>query len=109
MKIRPSLSADLIGEVLKLEALEVIELADRGEAKERLADGKVDVVAFIGPRYHEKVEELDTDVIFAKRASYRAGCGASTLKFNRAPFWPARLRSSSSWCSRSPCELSLPK
>src|SRR5260221_8441023 len=44
-----ALSTVLIGEVLKLDALEVIEMADRGEAREQLADGKVDVVAFIGP------------------------------------------------------------
>ena len=69
-----SLSSNLIGEVLKLDALEVVELADRSEAKEQLADGKVDVVAFIGPRFHDKVDELDTaDIIFTDTGKLSGG------------------------------------
>src|SRR5437660_12076781 len=52
-----ALSGNLIAEVAKLDALDVSELANRDEAKELLADGKIDVLAFIGPRYHELVEE----------------------------------------------------
>src|SRR5216684_2591653 len=82
-----SLSSNLIGEVLKLDALEVIELADRGEARERLADGKVDVVAFIGPRFHEKVDELDTaDIIFAETGKLSAGLRSLDVEVQSGAF-----------------------
>jgi ABC-2 type transport system permease protein len=69
-----SLSTDLIGEVLKLDALQVVEMADRPEAKEQLASGKVDVVAFIGPRYHELVKQLDTaDIVFTATGKLSGG------------------------------------
>src|SRR5579863_5949977 len=42
-----SLSESLIGEVLKIDALEVKELDDRKQAKEQLADGMIDVLACI--------------------------------------------------------------
>jgi ABC-2 type transport system permease protein len=58
------LSEKLICEVLKLDALEVTEVADRNEAKEKLADGKFEVLAMIGPHYHELVELLDTGDLF---------------------------------------------
>ena len=43
------LSAKLLAEVVKMDALEVSELSDRDEAKELLADGKIELLAFIGP------------------------------------------------------------
>jgi ABC-2 type transport system permease protein len=59
-----SLSSNLITEVVKLEALEVVDLPDREQAREALADGKIDVLAIIGPRYQELVEQLDTGDLF---------------------------------------------
>ena len=58
------LSTKLIGEVVKLEAIELTEFSDRDQAKELLADGKIDVLAFIGPRYHDLVETLDLADVF---------------------------------------------
>jgi ABC-2 type transport system permease protein len=58
------LAENLITEVVKLDALVVTELPDREQAKEMLADGKIDVLAIIGPRYHKIVEELDTGDLF---------------------------------------------
>ena len=58
------LSEKLLAEVVKMDALEVTELSDRDEAKELLADGKIEVLAFIGPHYHELVEKLDVSDIF---------------------------------------------
>jgi ABC-2 type transport system permease protein len=68
------LSGNLIGEVVKFDALEVIELEDRDKAREQLADGKIDVLAFIGPRYHELVEQLDIgDIVFAETGKLAGG------------------------------------
>src|SRR5262245_4051368 len=67
------LSVKLIGEVLKLEALSVTELSDRNEAKELLAEGKVEVLAMIGPRYHELVEQLETGDLFFIESGKLAG------------------------------------
>src|SRR5436190_3100332 len=68
------LSGNLIGEVLKLDALEVSELNDREEAREQLANGKIDVLALIGPHYHERVEELDiADIVFAETGKLSGG------------------------------------
>jgi ABC-2 type transport system permease protein len=58
------LSGKLITEVVKLEALEVSELPDRQQAKDLLDDGKLDVVAFIGPAFRERVDRLDTGDLF---------------------------------------------
>jgi ABC-2 type transport system permease protein len=58
------LSGKLISEVVKLEALDVSEFADRREAKDLLDDGKLDVVAFIGPGFRERVDRLDTGDLF---------------------------------------------
>jgi len=81
------LSIDLIGEVMKLDALEVVELADRSEARERLADGKVDVVAFIGPRYHELVKELDTaDIVFAETGKLSGGLRSLDIEVQSGAF-----------------------
>jgi ABC-2 type transport system permease protein len=68
-----NLSDDLIGEVGRLDALEVTVLSNRNEAKDLLADGKIDVAAFIGPRYHEKVEQLDTGDLFYTESGRLAG------------------------------------
>jgi ABC-type multidrug transport system permease subunit len=82
-----TLSTNLIGEVLKLDALELVEMADRSEGKERLADGKVDVVAFIGPRFHEKVDELDTaDIIFAETGKLSAGLRSLDVEVQSGAF-----------------------
>lgn len=82
-----SLSSNLIGEVLKLDALELIELADRSEGQERLADGKVDVVAFIGPRFHERVDELDTaDIIFAETGKLSGGLRSLDVEVQSGAF-----------------------
>ena len=59
------LSAKLISEVLKVDALNVTELDDPELGKDMLADGKVEVLAIIGPRYYELVEQLDPgDLLF---------------------------------------------
>jgi ABC-2 type transport system permease protein len=82
-----SLSTDLIGEVLKLDALEVVELADRDEARERLADGNVDVVAFVGPRYHERVKELDTaDIVFTETGKLSGGLRSLDIQVQSGAF-----------------------
>jgi ABC-2 type transport system permease protein len=72
---------------MKLDALEVVELADRSDATERLADGKVDVVAFIGPRYHELVMELDTaDIVFAETGKLSAGLRGLDIEVQSGAF-----------------------
>ncbi len=59
------LSGKLLGEVGKLEALEISEFSDRQQALELLSDGKIEVLVVIGPHYHERVEELDfSEVIY---------------------------------------------
>src|SRR6516225_1445881 len=58
------LSGKLITEVVKLDALDVVDLPDRDQAKEELADGKIDVLAIVGPHYQERVEQLDTGDLF---------------------------------------------
>ena len=58
------LSEKLLAEVYKLEALELTELSDRGNAREMLADGKIEVLVLIGPRYHELVEQLNVGDLF---------------------------------------------
>jgi ABC-2 type transport system permease protein len=58
------LSEKLLAEVRKIEALEVEELSDFEEAREMLADGKIEVLARIGPRYEELVQELDLADVF---------------------------------------------
>jgi ABC-2 type transport system permease protein len=60
------LSQKLLAEVYKLEALELAELSDHGNAREMLNDGKIEVLVLIGPRYHELVEQLNLgDLFFA--------------------------------------------
>ncbi len=59
-----SLSDKLIGEVVKLEALEVSDFPDREQDREALADGKIDALAIIGQHYQERVEQLDTGDLF---------------------------------------------
>src|SRR6516164_3594618 len=59
------LSAKLITEVLKVDALNVTELEDPEKGKDLLADGKIEVLAIIGPRFHELVGQLDPgDLVF---------------------------------------------
>jgi ABC-2 type transport system permease protein len=67
------LSGKLITEVLNLNALEVVELSDREKGKEMLADGKIDVLAYIGPHYHERVEELAIEDLFFTEQGRLAG------------------------------------
>ena len=58
------LSEKLISQVARFDALEVTELEARQDAKDLLADGKIDVLAVIGPGFHDRVEELDTGDLF---------------------------------------------
>src|SRR6516165_8909907 len=53
------LSFKLLAEVKSIEALDVDEISDFKQAREMLADGKIEVLARIGPRYEEIVQELD--------------------------------------------------
>src|SRR6266446_6826792 len=66
-------SADLLAEVRKIEALDVSELSDLAEAREMLADGKIEVLAHIGPRYHELVDDLDLSDVVDTEAGKLAG------------------------------------
>lgn len=82
-----SLSEQLIGEVVKIDALEVKELADRSQAKEQLADGKIDVLAWIGPRYHERVEQLDMgDIVFTETGKLSAGLRSLDIEVESGAF-----------------------
>lgn len=68
------LSVKLIGEVVDLDVLTVNELTDRQVAKDMLADGKIDVLVFIGPHYHERVENLELgDVLYAEEGKLAQG------------------------------------
>lgn len=58
------LSGRLLTEVYKLNALTIEELHDRRKAREELAEGRIDVLVFIGPKYHERVEQLDLGDLF---------------------------------------------
>jgi ABC-2 type transport system permease protein len=68
-----TLADNLITEVLKLDALAVTELPNREQAKDMLADGKIEVLAIIGPRYHELVEKLDTGDLFFTESGRLSG------------------------------------
>lgn len=58
----------LLGEVRKLDALEISEMSDPNDAKELLADGKFEVLVIVGPNYHARVEELDfSDVMYVEQ------------------------------------------
>jgi ABC-2 type transport system permease protein len=58
------ISEKLLDEVRKLEALEITEPPDRQAGTELLGDGKIEVLVFIGPRYHELVDELNLGDVF---------------------------------------------
>ncbi len=61
-------SEKLLAEVRKIEALDMRELDDLPSAREMLADGKIEVLAHIGPNYRKRVEELDLgDVFYSDR------------------------------------------
>lgn len=65
---KSEISDSLLDEVRKIAALEVSEISDIHEAREMLADGKIEVLAHIGPRYRELVDELDlADVFYTDR------------------------------------------
>src|SRR5258708_4686525 len=66
-------SRKVMTEVFKIKALEVSELPDRQQAKELLADGKIDVLAIIGPRFRELVDNLDTGDLFFTEAGRLSG------------------------------------
>ncbi len=68
-----TLADNLITEVLKLDALAVTELPNRQQAKDMLADGKIEVLAIIGPHYHELVEKLDTGDLFFTESGRLSG------------------------------------
>ena len=70
---KSELSENLLTEVRKLAALEVSEISDLGKARELLADGKIEVLAHFGPRYHELVEELDLGDVFYTDSGKLAG------------------------------------
>src|SRR6266478_101242 len=81
------LSVALIGEVLKIDAIEVVEMVDRDEAREQLADGKIDVLATIGPRYHELVQRLDIgDIIFAETGKLSGGLPSLDIEVQSGAF-----------------------
>lgn len=61
---KSKLSNSLLDEVRKIAALEVDEIADLKEAREMLSDGKIEVLAHIGPRYQEMVDKLDLSDVF---------------------------------------------
>ncbi len=67
------LSEKLISKVSGLDALEVMELDERNEAQDLLADGKIDVLAYIGPGFHERVEQLETGDLFYPESGRLAG------------------------------------
>jgi ABC-2 type transport system permease protein len=67
------LSEKLLSEVRKIDALDVTEIDDFDEARERLADGKIEVLARIGPHYREKVDELDLGDVFYTEQGKLAG------------------------------------
>lgn len=67
------LSEDLLDEVRKIAALEVSEISDLNEAREMLADGKIEVLAHFGPRYHELVDKLDLGDVFYTDSGKLAG------------------------------------
>jgi len=82
-----ALSTQLISEVQKIDAIEVIELADRDAAREQLSDGKIDVMARIGPRYHELVEQLDVgDIIFSDTGKLAAGLPSLDIQVQSGAF-----------------------
>jgi len=58
------LAGKLLTEVHELRALELRELTDRRAGEEELAKGSIDVLVFIGPEYHKRVEELDLGDMF---------------------------------------------
>ncbi|MSR59622.1 MAG: ABC transporter permease [Planctomycetaceae bacterium] len=68
-----NLSEKLLEQVKQLNALEVLELPERRGAKQSLAEGKLDVLVFIGPKYSERVEELDLGDIFYSTEGRLAG------------------------------------
>jgi ABC-2 type transport system permease protein len=81
------LSENLISEVEKLDALQVIDLPDRKSAKGQLADAKVDVLAFIGPRFHAKVAELDTgDIVFPETGKLSGGLRVLDIQVQSGSF-----------------------
>jgi ABC-2 type transport system permease protein len=67
------LSFKLLEEVRKIEALDVRDdLTDLKQAREMLADGKIEVLARIGPRYEEIVQELElSDVFYPEEGKLR--------------------------------------
>jgi ABC-2 type transport system permease protein len=81
------LSETLMSEVVKVDAIEVVEITDRDGAQEQLADGKIDVLATIGPRYHELVEGLDiSDIIFAETGKLSAGLRSLDIEVQSGAF-----------------------
>lgn len=53
------LSRKIIDQLDNIRALNVVEFADRPAARSQLAEDKVDVLLYIGPGYHEKIDELE--------------------------------------------------
>src|SRR6266478_6391714 len=58
------LSKKIISELDNIKALETKEIPDRSTAKKELAEDKADVLLYIGPGYHQKVQELDLYDLF---------------------------------------------
>lgn len=61
---KSELSEKLLDEVRKIAALDVSEIDDLDAGRELLADGKIEVLAHIGPRYRDLVDELDVADVF---------------------------------------------
>ena len=61
-------SEKLLAEVRKIEALDMTEIDDLTAAREMLADGKIEVLAHIGPDYSKRIDELNlADVFYADK------------------------------------------
>jgi len=81
------LSENLLGEVRKIEALEVTELTDLLEARELLADGKIEVLAHIGPRYRELIDQLDLgDVFYTDQGKLAGKLRSLDIEVQAGPF-----------------------
>ncbi len=59
-----TLSRMIISELEKIRALNLMEISDRSAARKDLAEDKIDVLLYIGPEYHQRVEQLELDDLF---------------------------------------------
>src|SRR5262245_43351874 len=84
---KSELSEKLLAEVRKIDALEVSELSDIEKARALLADGKIDVMAHIGPHYRDRVEDLDlSDVFYTDKGKLRGQLRNFDIDVRAGPF-----------------------